>query len=236
MTSAKFCPQCGTEVRSGSQFCANCGHRFAAEGADDTHYGDDDNSYGAADRNLPIPIDMPYRIPLDRVLLMTVLSFGLYIFYWHYLTSKHYRDYTREEAYPIWHALTLLVPIYSLFRTHAHMRVFRDLMMNAGLTTTISAWWAVGAILVTNALDYRAFWLLTAETASFSDAMLSLVLSVGSLSIVAWLLLHVQSNLNSYWNNLTDGRVANAKIGVGEVILAVIGVFSWFDSIGSVLA
>ena len=68
------------------------------------------------------------RVQLWRVLTMTVVSAGLYLLYWFYLTWRLYRDSTGMKAYPVWHALTLFVPIYSLFRTHAHMRVYSEAM------------------------------------------------------------------------------------------------------------
>ena len=41
---------------------------------------------------------MRYHISLKRVLFMTVLSVGLYLFYWFYITWKRYRDHTQAEA------------------------------------------------------------------------------------------------------------------------------------------
>ena len=75
---------------------------------------------------------LPNYLPPTRILLMAVLSYGLYLFYWFYLTWKQYRDHTGREAFPVWHALTLVVPIYGLFRTHAHVRSFKELMVNSG--------------------------------------------------------------------------------------------------------
>ena len=99
---------------------------------------------------------------------MAVLSYGLYLFYWLYLTWKQYRDHTGQEVFPVWHALTLAVPIYGLFRTHAHVRSFKELMFSSGVTSTLSPGWA---------------------------------------------------------------SLTNARIGVGEIILLVIGLLLWFDAL-----
>ena len=54
---------------------------------------------------------LPNYLSQNRILVMAVLSFGLYLLYWFYLTWKQYRDQTSQEAFPVWHALSLLVPI-----------------------------------------------------------------------------------------------------------------------------
>ena len=81
---------------------------------------------------------LPYYIPPTRVVLLTLLSAGLYIFYWMYVTWRHYREHTGDIAYPIFHALTLLVPVYNFFRLHAHIRVYQELMEARGVPTTLN--------------------------------------------------------------------------------------------------
>ena len=91
-----------------------------------------------------------------RVLVMSVLSYGLYLVYWFYRTWKQYRDHTGTEAYPVWHALTLFVPIYGLFRTHAHMRCYQELMVKDRVATTISPGGAVVLVLISSAVDWAS--------------------------------------------------------------------------------
>jgi hypothetical protein len=59
------------------------------------------------------------------------------------------------------------------------------------------------------------------------------VLDLLSIGLVVGLLLHVQGNLNRYWASLTDRRVINARIGVGEVIVGLIGVLVWLVTIAT---
>jgi hypothetical protein len=175
---------------------------------------------------------------------MTFLSYGLYLFYWFYLTWKQYRDHTRSEAFPIWHALTLLVPIYGLFRTHSHMRSFAELMVKAGLPTTISPGWAVVAILVSNILAWVSFQLsggfssFTGETGGVSQGAALAAAAVELLSVanVAALLTHVQANLNQYWGNQAKGQLTNASIGAGEIALGILGILAWLNTLAILLS
>ena len=166
---------------------------------------------------------------------MSVLSYGLYLFYWLYLTWKHYRDHARDEAYPVWHALTLFVPIYGLFRTHAHARVFKELMTGRGMATTIAPGWAVGAVMISSALDWNSF-RVSLGPITQSAAIGIAVLDGISIAIVAWLLMHLQNNLNEYWTEVSSRRFLDARIGVGEVIFPVLGVLIWLDTFSNLFS
>ena len=217
-----FCRECGTETESFHRYCRNCG---AEVGTGATEMG---VSRPVAQEVAPV---LNYYLSPTRILLMSVLSFGLYLLYWFYLTWKHYRDRTDTEVYPIWHALTLIVPFYNLFRTHAHMRTYKELMNNAGVPTTINPEWAVLLVAISWLLDIITNFLLGgfdfSKEISLQAALLAALLSIVSIALVAGLLLQVQGNLNRYWSSITNARVASVEMGVVEVILAVIGVLLW---------
>ena len=121
----RICPNCSATVEPGDAYCRACGRELAA-----------------------LQPPLRYRLSPTRVVFMSILSGGLYLFYWFYLTWKQYRDHAGKEAYPVWHALTLLVPIYSFFRMHAHVRSFKELMTNGRVTNSLSAGWAVFILVV----------------------------------------------------------------------------------------
>jgi uncharacterized membrane protein len=166
---------------------------------------------------------------------MTIISYGLYLFYWFYLTWKQYRDHTKEEAYPLWHTLSLLVPIYGLFRMHAHTKVFKELMTSQGLVTTIAPWLAVVAVVVISGLDGSSFRLSLGEMTQ-ANAVSMAVLDVLSIAIIIWLLRHVQGNLNSYWHHVSAGQLLDARIGVGEVVFAGIGILLWLGTLATLFS
>ncbi len=228
-----FCPNCGTESEPTQQFCGHCGASLAASVAGR-------RTVGAA----PIPetgvrVLSNYLSP-TRILGMVVLSYGLYLFYWLYLTWKQYRNHTGQEAFPVWHALTLLVPIYGFFRTHAHVRTFKELMENSGVASTLSPRWAVGLVALTGVLDGISFnvsgGFISLQEISQGTALVVALLDALSITVVAGLLLQVQGNLNRYWSGLThvsSGQISltSARIGVGEIILVVLGLLAWFNTL-----
>ena len=240
--AAPGCPRCSAVNEPASTYCYQCGLPLENSVSDRTPTYADAKSYQAVD----------YRVPLWRVAAMSVLSAGFYTFYWFYLTWKHYRESTGDEAYPVWHALTLFVPIYAFFRTHAHMRVYRELMASKGMPSTISPWWITASVLTLVLLSSigdawgpgrmisavflasDAFGKAWESPATPSEAQMGLFFSVASVAIVTGLL-HVQSTLNRYWSRAFRS-VDSPGFSILEMIFVIIGLFFWFDIIAQAVS
>ena len=91
---------------------------------------------------------MPYRISTRRLLLLTLLSNGVYLYYWFNVTWRQYRDHTGNRVFPGCHTLASGIPIYGLFHVHEHMIAYNRLMLQPGLTTTMKAILVVALMLV----------------------------------------------------------------------------------------
>lgn len=203
-----------------SSYCSNCGHRIEATV----------NFCGRCGVATTKPL--PCLMSVTRVAIMSVLSGGLYFYWWLYITWKHYRDHTGEEAYPVWHALTLLVPIYGLFRVHAHTRTFRELMMVRQLTSTISPVTAVVVALIAGVFGSVGMADVWSGEISESLAIFMLVGGVISTALIAWLLVSVQANINMYWR-VVSPNASSCRLGVGEVLLTILGIAFWGDTIAT---
>lgn len=224
-----FCTHCGFEYQQPANFCNRCGRALPVAAVRE------------AVRESPVaaatPLELPYYLSLPRIFFMTALTFGFYLFYWFYLTWQQYRDYTGKEAYPVWHALTLLVPIYSLFRTHAHASAYRDLMRDAGIPGSIKAWLAVVLALIPEILSLGALIASFRPEALMQDSAADIALiDAGTTILVIALLVHLQSNINWYWYNRTNGQVRSARIGVGEVIFAILGILTWAGTLANIFS
>ena len=211
-----YCTSCGTEVLADARFCQSCGSAQAAPA---------------------LARVAGYRISPNRIVVMSILSWSLYLFYWMYLTWKHYRDHTREVAYPVWHAMAVSVPIYGYFRVHAHARSFKELMTDAGVETTINpsqvVLWVVVYSLVMGGIEISL--LFSSEISQGAAISITIVVILLVVVVIA-VLQHLQNNLNSYWDSVAGSPVANARIGVGEIVIAVLGVLMWIDTILTLLS
>ena len=133
--------------------------------------------------------------------------------------------------------MTLLVPIYNLFRTYAHARAYRDLMRDAGIPGSIKAWLAVGLSWISGILSLGTLRASFRPEALTQDGAAGIALiDVGATVLVIALLLHLQSNINWYWYNRTNGRVSSARIGVREVIFAILGILAWANTLANIFS
>jgi len=176
---------------------------------------------------------------MTRITVLAIVSFGFYIVYWMYLTWRQYRDHTGEEAYPVWHALTLFIPIYGLFRIHAHMRSYNELIAAAGITAGIAVGEVVAGAFAAGILDNVAMQLTGGwswDGYSFKAAVASEILFGVSMILVIAILWHVQGNLNRYWLSMENAQVATWKIRKGEVLCVIIGLLAWSDTVQSLLS
>ena len=235
------CTNCGAPIESQHQFCGNCGRPVEATSAPPFTPQPAPSLPGAPGAKEDATT-LPYLLSPQRVLVMTVLSYGLYLFYWFYLTWRQYRDHTGSPAFPVWHALTLLAPIYGLFRTHAHIRSFRELLTQANLPCTVSAGWSVVVVMVYSALGWASFQVsggfqsLTAGESISSATVRTVALIDGvSILVVAGLLLSVQGNLNRYWASLAGRQAISARVAPGEVAFALLGLLFWITTVAGLL-
>ena len=175
---------------------------------------------------------LPWFIPPNRVVLLAVLSSGLYLFYWMYLTWRHYRDHTREEAFPVLHALCLLVPVYQFFRLHAHLRVYQELMQQRGVPDTLSPLRSVGLFLLASLLFTVAWRLLVEIQVDPADStnleqLGFFAVSAARVAILAWITWQAQRNINRYWQHRMGMSLVAAPLSVVELALVILGIINW---------
>ena len=158
---------------------------------------------------------------------MTFLTAGLYIFYWMYLTWRHYRDHTGETAYPVWHALALAVPIYQFFRLHAHLRVYQELMQARGVPNTLHPLRGVGIYLAVFLLSVAGLQLATSSALTTPQQAVYFGINLAQVALTAWLMVDAQGNLNRYWQHRLGERLVPAAVSPVEILLAIIGLLQW---------
>ena len=243
-----FCTHCGLEYQQPANFCNRCGRALPGAAVEESPgaavRAAVEESPVAAVEESPVaaamPLELPYYLSLNRIFFMTALTFGFYLFYWFYLTWQQYRDYTGKEAYPVWHALALEVPIYGSFRAHAHARTFRALMWDSGLSSKIKPGWTWVLVLIIPRLSHMGMSLavgmfllsMSPEPLTWGGfiAYLFICLIIWlAMALPAILLWRLQINLNRYWQSLPNVQVTSARVGIGEIIFGIVGALIWLN-------
>src|SRR4029450_11386855 len=86
---------------------------------------------------------------------LAMSTFGLYLFWWVFNTWRQIKRYDGDEGKrPVGHALAMIVPIYGLFRFHAHMRAIVEIVRALGGQTSLSPGMCVVLWIVVNVI-YR---------------------------------------------------------------------------------
>ena len=241
------CQRCGSGHAPGHRFCGTCGAELHATGATpaaaeeidrlagapyvpDTHIGTPSGAPVVTDPAYATPRDdaFPYYIPPGRIVVLTVLSSGLYIFYWMYATWRQYREHTGETAYPIMHALSLLVPVYQFFRLHAHMRVYQEMMEQRGVPTTLSPVRIVLIYFGVVLLGMVSFILPAEGPLSTSQQAAYVAINLGQVALLSWILSHAQTNINRFWQHRLGIRLGWMPLSLPEITVVAVGlILGW---------
>ena len=206
----KVCAQCGQLNRSHANYCSACGAQGFAEVT---------LEQGEAGPAYPPLATESYalRLSIARIIILSIVTSGLYVFYWLYLTWKHLQSETGDVHYPFWHALTFLVPVYGLFRIHRHIAVIQAASQRAGVEALLTP-----ALAVTMLALYWLLAMLSANSASFGTFV---VLNLIRLALITTVIVRAQATLNNYWSSVKGEALARVPLGGGEVRFVALVLF-----------
>ncbi len=241
------CQRCGSAHAADHRFCGVCGAELHPAGDAPAASAEIDRLAGAPyapERDAPAagsapiapepayaaPRDdaFPYYIPPGRIIALTVLSSGLYVFYWMFATWRQYREHTGQIAFPVMHALSLLVPIYQFFRLHAHMRVYQELMEQRGVPTTLSPARIVLIYFGVVLLGMVSFILPAEGPLTTSQQAAYIAINVGQVTLLSWILWHAQTNINRFWQHRLGIRLGWMPLSFAEIAVVAVGlILGW---------
>jgi hypothetical protein len=186
-------------------------------------------------------------ISVARIIVLSVISMGLYWLYWMYRTWKQYRDHTVEMAaesgvthHPVWHGLTQIVPVYGFFRYHAHIRQYKELMEERGIPDSLDVGLLTTVVVINGIVGIAAGTMRSPDPSTGDPANVVVFLSGVILSIIALIVTIVvlcvmQSSLNSYWASVDSRLTQSARFGKGEVVCIVLGVLFWLGVVADII-
>lgn len=158
------------------------------------------------------------RRPGWLVVGMVWATFGLYLFFWvglHWAEMK--RQLKDEKMYPVWHSVSMLVPIYSYFRFHANFRVMNELLQASKSPVRVQPLLPIGTFLLASLI----------VTVPIEDTVLLTLNMAGAMVALSWILHYGQTSMNAYWDATPDVKITS-EVKTWEKALVFIGAFLWW--------
>ncbi len=207
--ATKACPMCGARNPEAASFCPECGNQLSEDGPQQQGGG---YPYIMGEERANALL-----LSSTRLIFLSVISLGVYYYYWGYITWKHLQSETEDVHYPVWHALSLIVPVYGIFRIHKHVSVIRDLAAKSELETSLSPDLAFVLMALNFALGFTPLAFGGAAT------ILTLFAAVLSLTISTTVIVWAQAPLNRYWSSARSDSLSYARIAAAEVAVVILG-------------
>lgn len=194
--TSRFCGSCGAARESMSvRFCRQCGAAFATTG---TIGAAPVMPFGAA------PLRGARRRPRPLVTLLGSLGNATYAFFWLWMSWRELKRISGDASMrPFWHAVAMFViPLYGLFRFHAHFRTIDELLEAARVPVRAGAGLLTLVFFLLVSVLYGSLGVAAAAAASGSAATLALPSLVIVASGYGYIVGSGQAALNAYYRSL----------------------------------
>jgi hypothetical protein len=215
--TTKKCPFCAEEILSNAVKCKHCGEWLNRESIVEQKTQSIMQQYSNA--------QAPWRL-----VLLSILTFGIYELYWFYRNWKHLKIHKSLDISPGWRTVGLLVPIYNIVLIYGQFRDIRDYAAETGCKIYSSAGWLTFGYIALGGISFKLSlyeWKLTEPAELLGIIIVGLVIDL----LAVWLLVVVQKTLNDFWKKEQPGLGMRANFSGREIALLVIGGILWILSL-----
>lgn len=189
-----ICPNCKKRISKDDKFCGYCGLVLKREGK-------------FLEEKEPMEEkQFSFKQPIFHLVLLYILTFGLYGIYWFYKTWKQIKGHTKATFSPGWRTVSLFIPFYNIWRVYTLFNDIKSLRLEADFSESPSPGW----------LTFLLF-LFTYLTNRLPDPWYLL----GLLGVLP--LLFAQGALNEYWEKEQKGRKEKTKFSTKEIAVMIVG-------------
>ena len=214
--SIKRCPFCSEEIIAETVKCKHCGGRLNKPTVITSETSSTVHQYSNT--------QAPWRL-----VLLSVLTSGIYDFYWFYRNWKHLKIHKKLNIRPVWRTVGLFVPIYGVFLGYWQFKNIRDYAEHAGCPTFSSpGWLIIGYVFLSNiSVEMNLY---STELIEPSELLGYTILAIFLGLYAVWILTTVQKTLNAYWETEQPKLKIRTNFSRGELILLFFSGSIWILS------
>ena len=136
------------------------------------------------------------KFPLGRVILLSIISLGLYCFYWFYQVRRQFNQQLSKEDNSALHTVGLIVPILNWFIIYWLWRDINNASRAAGA----------------QGFDPMVYLLIAVIGGWFT---------LGIASLVIYII--VLQRLNEFWDVRTSGQAVDRPLKTAEIVISLVG-------------
>lgn len=210
----KRCPYCASEIPEEAVKCRQCGEWVERPGPGRAGQGE---RFSNAQE--------PWRL-----VLLSMLTFGIYEIYWFWRNWRHLVDYGGRELSPGWRTVGLFVPGLNIYLIYTQFRDIRKTADAAGCDTYTYPGLITAAYAFLSAVSFR-FGIMETRLTDPAEVFILFALGVAVDLLSLWLLVIVQRTLNGYWAKTQPGLAVRKVFTRGETVIIIAGALLWVLSI-----
>jgi len=215
--SMKMCSFCAEEILADAVKCKHCGEWL--------------NRQSAGQRTHPVVQQYSNAQPIWNLILLSILSFGIYEIYWFYRNWKHLKVHKNLNINPGWRTVGLLVPIYGIILIYRQFKDIDELLLKAKCKKffyELSPGGATLSYVFFNFLSARISNLPMKYTQITPTGLLAvMIFEIVFFLIAVWVLVDVQKMLNEFWEKEQPHFAIRTKFTNKEIAILLIGGVFW---------
>lgn len=158
------------------------------------------------------------KFPIKKLIILSILTLGIYNYYWFYRNWKYIKEETKKDISPILRTIGLLIPIYNIWLVYDQFRAIIQLANKKKIKTKYFP------ITLTLTFIFFSYWgALSRIGGSPQEYPIKILLF---FPLILLPLICIQKYFNLYWDK-TQKLPIRTDFSGGEVILIIVGIILW---------
>ena len=194
-----YCKNCGKKIEEFCKFCKFCGSNI--------------DSFARENKQLLVYSN---AIPLWKLFVFSIITMGLYSYYWYYRNWRYIRELEETDIKPGLRTLGLFVPILGWILIYQQYKYINQYVQSA-----TGHYFSAGGMIAMHIVFNLIARVITAGTTSMESTSASFwYLLIIPMYLIPMVI--VQYNFNLYWTATQPDLRIRHRLTIGEIIFIIL--------------